>query len=148
MKAGNYCLKIFFIFLILSISSCNGGNHRNFIKLSQYMVQGMFHYREHCANCHQVDGTGLAKLIPPLAASDYLMKLDNASLACQVRYGLRDSIIVNDTFYHQEMPGLPRLTPLEIAEIVTYVNNTWGAETGLYGVKQTEKDLANCNAQD
>ena len=36
---------------------------------------------------------------------------------------------------------------LEIAEIITYVNNTWGDPGGLYNVKQTEKALNECQTR-
>ena len=52
--------------------------------------------------------------------------------------------MVNDVQFNLEMPGLPDLTPLEIAEIVTYVNNTWGDQKGLYDVKAAEKALRSC----
>ena len=109
------------------------------------MVAGMQIYRQHCANCHQVDGTGLARLIPPLKDSDYLHNLEPAVLACQIRYGLENEIVVNGISFNEKMPGIPTLTPLEIAEIITYVNNTWGDQPGLYDVKRTEKALNNCN---
>ncbi len=146
-KVSKYRIHIYVMVLLPFLVGCNGENHQNLIRLNQYMVEGMMLYRKHCVNCHQVDGKGLAKLIPPLSSSDYLKKLSNASLACQIRFGLKDSIVVNGTAYKQAMPGIPKLTPIEIAEIVTYVNNTWGAETGLYSVKQVVVDLGNCNTE-
>ena len=108
------------------------------------MVEGMQLYRQHCANCHQVDGTGLAALIPPLNDSDYLQNMEKSSLACQIRYGLNKEIKVNGIGFNQQMPGIPQLQPLEIAEIVTYVKNTWSEDGGLYPVKQAEQDLEKC----
>ncbi len=108
------------------------------------MVAGRSLYQQYCINCHQVDGKGLAKLVPPLYQSDYLSAMKPEDLACQIRYGLSDTIYVNDEMYKQAMPSIPRLTPLEIAEIVTYVKNTWGDEPGLYEVKKAEKALQRC----
>lgn len=136
---------IIFIFGGLLFSGCKeGGNFSQSVKLNQYMVEGMRLYRQHCANCHQVDGTGLAALIPPLKQSDYLQNLEESELACQIRYGLKEEIIVNGVSYNQEMPGIPQLQPLQIAEIITYVKNTWSEDGGLYSVKQAEKDLEKC----
>jgi len=108
------------------------------------MVGGMKLYRQHCANCHQVDGTGLAALIPPLKQADYLQNMEESELACQIRYGLKGEIMVNGVSYNQQMPGIPQLQPLQIAEIITYVKNTWSDDGGLYAVKQAEKDLEEC----
>lgn len=136
---------LFFTALALLLMACGSSEkRRNSVKLSQYMVAGMTLYQQHCANCHQVDGKGLAKLVPPLHQSDYLKSLKSNDMACQIRYGLSDTIYVNGEMYHQPMPSNPRLTPLEIAEIVTYVKNKWGSEPGLYEVKKAEKALQNC----
>ena len=129
----------------LFICACTGeGKFKDSVKLNQYMVEGMQLYRQHCANCHQVDGTGLAALIPPLKQSDYLQKMDKSELACQIRYGLNKEILVNGVSFNQQMPGIPQLQPLQIAEIVTYVKNTWSDDGGLYSVKQAEQDLEKC----
>ena len=100
-------------------------------------------YEKHCINCHQKNGEGLAKLIPPLA-SDYLTDMKWEELACQIRNGLKDTITVNGVIYYQEMPATPRLTPLEIAELITYVKNTWGEQDKLYEVIAVEKALNDC----
>ena len=125
-----------------ALCSCK---EREQIKLSQYIVEGMTLYRNHCANCHATDGSGLAHVIPPLKNSDYLMNLQDKHLACQIKTGMSDSILVNGILYYQPMPANEKLTALEIAELVTYVKITWGDKKGIYGVKQAEVDLSNCN---
>ena len=140
-KVLAYCISI------LLVGCISKGNLKESAKLNQYMVEGMQLYRQHCANCHQADGSGLARLYPPLLDSDYLKNLSNEEFACQIRYGLEDEIVVNGVIYNEKMPGIPQLKPLEIAEIITYVNNTWGAEEGLFDVKQTEKALNGCLQQ-
>lgn len=130
------------IFLFSVITGCERA--KKTAKRNQYIVQGMQLYRQHCANCHQVDGTGLARLIPPLKDSDYLKEMGPGVLACQIKYGLEGEIVVNGITFNQAMPGIPDLTPLEIAEIVTYVKNTWGGENELFDVKQTERALEEC----
>ena len=134
------------IFMLLVFGSCiSGEKYRETAKLNQYMVQGMQLYRIHCVNCHQVDGTGLARLYPPLKNSDYLQKMDPGDLACQIRNGVEGEMEVNGIVFNQPMPPIPQLTPLEIAEIITYVNNNWGEQKGLYDVKAAESALKNCD---
>ncbi len=131
--------------LFAFIFSCVSNEKRmEMVKLSQYMVEGMTLYRNNCANCHGIDGKGLARVIPPLKNADYLLTMTDDLLACQIKNGLSDSIIVNGDLYFQPMPGIKKLTALEAAELVTYVNNTWGKESGLYGVKKAEKALLQC----
>jgi len=115
---------------------------RNEIRLRQYKIEGAKIYSTYCENCHQQDGKGLASLYPPLAASDYL--LENLSrAACIIKNGQMKEIVVNGDTYNQMMPGNP-ISNLEIAEVLTYIANSWGNEGGLTGVKDVEKWLNEC----
>lgn len=113
------------------------------VKLQQYIVQGKQLYLTYCMNCHQGEGTGLAQLYPPLAGSDYLLS-DLPRAACIIKNGAMKEMTVNGKVYNQMMPGNPSLTPLEIAEILTYVSNSWGNEAGISNVKEVEKWLQEC----
>ncbi len=42
------------------------------------------------------------------------------------------------------MPGIPTLSDIEVAEIATYIYNTWGHERGLVEVKEAAEVLAKC----
>jgi mono/diheme cytochrome c family protein len=58
-----------------------------------------------------------------------------------IRYGLNGSIIVNDIEYNQPMPGNSNLTPLEIAQIGTYIYNVWGNREGLITIEKVKEAL-------
>lgn len=113
------------------------------LRLKQYMVKGGELYNTYCSACHQASGEGLASLYPPLKESDFLLE-DLARAACIVKNGQTGSITVNGEVYNSMMPPLGQLTDLEIAEIITYISNSWGNEKGLSGVKEVEKWLENC----
>ena len=147
--------NIFYIAFAILLMSCGGNSSgseqsaasdkvsgRDEIRLKQYKVEGAKIYATYCSNCHQQDGKGLASLYPPLAASDYLMN-DLARAACIIKNGQMKEIVVNGETYNQMMPGNP-ISNLEIAEVLTYVVNSWGNEGGLTGVKDVEKWLENC----
>ncbi len=135
--------------VVIFLGACSGqakkdeGSHKDNVKLEQYMVEGQRLYMQHCSNCHQANGEGLAQLFPPLAGSDYLKENFERSL-CSMKYGLDGEITVNGVTYNQKMPGVPNLTPLEIAEISTYIYNSWGNDRGLIDVKKAEEVLKNC----
>lgn len=129
---------LFALFLI-ALSSCTIPSKEE-VKLKQYIVEGQQLYRTHCSNCHGVDGKGLGKVYPPLNPSDY-MNNNRDKVLCMMRSGLKEEITVNGVIYNQLMPGVSQLTDLEIAEIGTYIYNTWGTEKGLIGVN----DLKECN---
>ncbi|MEM9857015.1 MAG: cytochrome c [Bacteroidota bacterium] len=117
------------------------------VKLEQYIVEGRTLYLQHCSSCHQANGQGLARLYPPLNNSDYLNN-NVEKVVCNIKYGMSGPLLVNGIEYNQMMPGNPRLTPLEIAEITTYIYNSWGRSDGLVGVLDVEKYLNNCEEKD
>lgn len=94
--------------------------------------------------CHQKDGEGLAKLYPPLNKSDFM---DNhlEEVICIIKYGRKEPLTVNGVVYTQPMPGVPTLTNLEIAEVATYIYNSWGHDRGIINVKEVDKILQQCN---
>ena len=99
-------------------------------KVLQYAIEGKVLYENYCANCHQKDGTGLGKLIPPLFESDY-MKQDVSRTARIIKYGQRGEIIVNGQIYNENMPANGQLTNMDIAQIMTYIYNIWGNNEGV-----------------
>ncbi len=113
------------------------------IKTQQYLIQGKKLYSLHCSSCHMDDGKGLARLIPPLAQSNY-MKADLNRTICIIKYGISGEIIVNDEIYNHPMPGVENLTPLEIAEISTYIFNSWGHDKGMVTIPQVREALLDC----
>ena len=113
------------------------------IRYQQYMVQGQQLYAQHCSNCHQEDGQGLGRLIPPLAQSDYLLA-DVDRTFCIIKYGLKGPVVVNGETYQQAMPANETLKDIEIAQIATYIYNSWGHEKGYISVRQVSKQLDQC----
>ena len=131
------CTVLFGLWLV----SCSQGDP----KFQQYFVEGQQLYLKHCANCHQKDGTGLGRVYPPLASSDF-MEVHFDEIACLIKKGRRGVITVNGNDYVQAMPGVVSLTELEIAEISTYIYNSWGHKRGLIDAKQVSQSLQPCLA--
>lgn len=115
-------------------------------KFTQYYNQGETLYQKNCSNCHQKDGVGLGRVYPPLATSDYMEKNFN-DVICLIRHGKKGELMVNGKNYNQPMPGVPSLTDLEIAEIATYIYNTWGRNEGIVEVRKVSSILATCNEE-
>lgn len=63
---------------------------------------------------------------------------------CLIRMGKKGSLLVNGVEYNQPMPGIPTLTDLEVAEIATYIYNTWSHERGLIEVKDVSAIMERC----
>ncbi len=129
--------------LLFSLAlACVPGAQRD-VKFQQYYAEGEVLYQQHCANCHQADGSGLGRLYPPLAQSDFLSRNPDAVL-CLMKYGIEGEMIVNGVTYNKAMPGIPALTDLEIAEIATYIHNSWGNTREMVEVNQVTPILAAC----
>ena len=120
-------------------------SRRDEIRFKQYVVNGQRGYMTNCANCHGKEGEGIGKLFPPVAKSDYLMKnLDK--LASIIKYSQKGEIVVNGVSYNMEMPGQAELSPIETAEISTFIANSWGNEGGFITVKAVRENLENCES--
>jgi mono/diheme cytochrome c family protein len=133
----SYLLLLAFIALL----SCEQAQNKN--KFTNYYNQGKQLYTKHCSNCHQPNGTGLGRVYPPLHQSDY-MNTNFESVICLMKNGIDGKLMVNGKEYNQPMPGIPALTDLEIAEIATYIYNTWEHQRGLVDVSEVSRVLRNC----
>lgn len=114
------------------------------IKLKQYQIQGRSLYLQHCSNCHQPDGEGLERLYPPVAGSDYMTARIDGTI-CLIRHGISGEIMVNGQSYNNPMPANSELSTLQIAEITTYLFNSWGKEEGIITRNAVENSLKNCD---
>jgi nitrite reductase (NO-forming) len=94
------------------------------------IAAGQALYQGTCSPCHQASGIGVPGAFPPLAESDYLKGLKTDQLIAIVLNGLQGKITVNGKDYNSVMPPLSQLADDEIANILTYVLNTWGNSGG------------------
>ncbi|MFZ9311621.1 MAG: copper-containing nitrite reductase, partial [Arenimonas sp.] len=82
-----------------------------------------------CSVCHQSNGNGIPNVFPPLAKSDYL-NADTVRAAGVVLNGLSGPVTVNGAAYNSVMPPMSQLNDDEVANILTYVLNSWGNNGG------------------
>jgi nitrite reductase (NO-forming) len=96
----------------------------------QRMSAGRALFASNCSACHQASGLGLPGTIPPLAGSDYLVKNDKDRVLGVVLNGLTGPIKVNGNGFNSVMPPWNHLSNDELANIMTYVLNSWGNSQG------------------
>ena len=89
------------------------------------MAKGQQVFMQTCFVCHQPNGQGIPAQIPPLAKSDFLMADKERSVRA-VLQGLSGEITVNGKKFNGQMVPLNTLTDEEVANVVTYVRNSWG----------------------
>jgi len=92
--------------------------------LAEKVASGKQIYTKTCFACHQANGEGIANAFPPLAKSDYL-NADVKRAIDIVLNGKTGEITVNGAKYNSIMTK-QTLTDDEIADVLTYVYNSWG----------------------
>jgi len=112
------------------------------IKAGQQLFAGT------CSVCHQANGEGMAGVFPPLAKSDYLVKAAKEKLISIPLHGLTGAITVNGKDYNSVMPPMSQLTDDEVANILTYVLNSWGNPGGQVSKDEVGRVRAQAAAAD
>ncbi len=128
------------LLLIVLFVSCQSEEQ---IEFNRYYANGNLIYQKRCQNCHGTHGEGLQALIPPLNDSTYL-KINKSRLPCLIKNGLKGMIVVNNKPFEGEMLPMD-LPPVEIAGVLTYINNSFGNKIGTVNVQQVELTQQKCN---
>ena len=101
------------------------------------LERGKAVYSRTCIACHQPTGMGLPPVFPPLAGSEWVSK--DASIAVRnIINGMQGPVTVKGMTYNSMMPPVAGLSDKDIADVVNYVNNTWGNA----GPSVTEAEVA------
>jgi mono/diheme cytochrome c family protein len=101
------------------------------------MERGRRVYLMACFACHQADGRGLPGVFPPLAGSDYLKEEKERTIRIPLR-GLTGPIVINGKSYNGIMPP-QAFTDRQIADVLTYVMNSWGNDCGTVSVDEVKR---------
>ena len=140
--------KLFFIAALIGLlASCNNSVKEQppkgvAIDLKSYS-QGQKLYSIYCQQCHKEKGQGMPPSFPPLANADYLMA-DKNRAACIIKYGNNGPITVNGEEYRLRMVGYEQMNPQDIADILTFVTNSWGNKGGTISRADVSKALQHC----
>ncbi|WP_436410111.1 copper-containing nitrite reductase [Polaribacter huanghezhanensis] len=92
--------------------------------LAQKMSDGKQVYMKTCFACHQATGQGIPNAFPPLAKSDFLNADVDRAIGI-VKHGKTGEITVNGKKYNSVMTA-QNITDVEIADVLTYIYNSWG----------------------
>jgi len=99
------------------------------LTLDQQIKAGGALFNGTCSVCHQSSGEGIPNVFPPLAKSDFL-NADKTRAIHIVLNGLTGPLIVNGANYNSVMPPMSQLNDDELANIVTFVLNSWNNKGG------------------
>jgi len=97
---------------------------------SPVMLAGAAIYRDVCAGCHKIDGSGIPYLIPDLAGSAAVASREATSVLQVILHGAA-SAATREEPTGPQMPSYAwQLTDAQVAAVATYVRNSWGHATG------------------
>ena len=89
------------------------------------MQRGKTVFETYCLTCHQEDGTGVPKLNPPLIKTSYVTG-DKRKIITWVLSGTTEKIEIDGEYYSNNMPPQNYLKDQEIADVLTYIRNSFG----------------------
>lgn len=108
---------------------------------SKQMLNGKKVYDLYCQACHQSDGNGVPRLNPPLAGTVYVTG-SKTRLIDIVLKGLSDPLEINGEEYNNPMAAHSFLTDQQIADVLTYIRNSFGNKAGAVSVAEVKKQRA------
>ena len=131
-------LKIMGIMLfgLIIMNSCGGGHNKtggaliedsnisaaaeNELSDNSDLEKGETVYKKFCYACHQMDGSGVPGMYPPLKENKQL-GVDNDRLIGIVLNGLTGELEVNGETYDGVMVGYSNLSDEEVASVINYI---------------------------
>ena len=93
-----------------------------------------------CAGCHQPTGVGAPGMYPPLAGSEWVTG-GTDRLAALIIHGLAGPITVKGQTYPGNVPMPPHgdiFSSEEIAQIMTYIRNSWGNKASFVSTEMVD----------
>ena len=102
------------------------------------MEKGKTIYENTCLACHQINGSGVPGMNPPLKNTKWVLG-DKKTLINIVLNGLNEEIEVNGEVYANVMPAFNSLSDEEIADVLTYVRNSFGNKASAVKADEVKK---------
>lgn len=112
--------------------------------------RGALIYKTFCATCHQSNGKGDGNRFPPLDGAEWVVG-DKARLIQLTIQGIAEPIEVKGQTYTGVMPQHAFLSDIEVAEVLTFIRNSFGNEASPISaaeVATVRKDLATTSSTD
>ena len=89
------------------------------------MARGKKVYTQYCATCHQLDGGGVPGLNPPLEKTPYVLGTKTKLIRIVLK-GMNTHEEIDGETYSNTMAPHNHLTDQQIADVLTYVRNSFG----------------------
>jgi mono/diheme cytochrome c family protein len=106
---------------------------------AQNMANGKKIYETRCLVCHQADGGGVPNMNAPLDASSNVVGNDIARLVKIIRNGYNERIALDGYYYSNAMTANPDLKDAAIADVLTYIRNSWSNKASKVTLADVQK---------
>jgi len=106
--------------------------------LSASIAAGQKVYMLNCLTCHQMDGGGVQNMNPPLIKTTYVLG-DKGRIIKIVLNGFSEKVPIDGDTFNNVMPPQSTLTDEEIANVLTYVRNSFGNKASAVTVAEVKK---------
>jgi nitrite reductase (NO-forming) len=107
------------------VSAVTTAAEKGKLTLAEQIAAGQALFNGTCSVCHQTTGQGLEGVFPPLAKSDFLMSDVKRAVGILLN-GLTGPVTVNGKTFNSVMPPMSQLNDDEVANILSFVQNSWG----------------------
>jgi mono/diheme cytochrome c family protein len=111
-----------------ALTKSPAGNSGTTLKSS--INRGQAVYAKYCLTCHQVDGSGVPNLNPPLITTKWTLG-SKTVLIQQVIKGSNGKVEIDGDRFSNTMPPLKTLTDQQIADVLTFVRNSFGNKASM-----------------
>ncbi len=110
--------------------------HHSGLKAS--IAGGKLVYTKICLSCHMADGGGVQNMNPPLIKTTYVLG-DKKKLISIVLNGFSEHVEIDDNTYSNVMASHSYLKDKEIADVLTYVRNSFGNKASAVTTPEVKK---------
>ena len=98
---------------------------RTTVGLKASIAAGQKVFSQYCVSCHQADALGVPHMNPPLVKTTYVLG-DKTKLIKIVLNGFNEDVEINGETYSNSMASHDFLKDQEIADVLTFVRNSFG----------------------
>jgi mono/diheme cytochrome c family protein len=133
-----FSLLIFSALLAPGFVKAQESNHC-VVKKSPFRIamdSGKVVYAHQCLTCHQVDGLGVSSMNPPLTGKR--ISGDKKTLIEILIKGLATHEEIDGKTYQNVMPPHPEMKDQEVANVLTYVRNSFGNKAASVKVSEVK----------
>ena len=106
---------------------------------AQNMANGKKIYELRCLVCHQADGGGVPNMNAPLDGASNVVGNDIARMVKIIRNGYNERVALDGFYYSNAMTANPDLKDTDIADVISYIRNSWSNKASKVTLAQVQK---------